>query len=245
MNIWFGLQSLGQYGPDKRLASPSDTLYASKDWHFDAETFQANIQSTAPLGALVSVHSHIGEQAVTYGFAAKPEAAKGFTIGVLYAEALAYARSGDLDGAVLRLTALEKELQQVQGANVFNTYRRQLHLLLVSRQYAPDTVEVFLALFEPLFTEHIIRVDPERLVLFRAGVWLTSVSLAAAAGDQVALRQGEAAQYLHREMTRLHAPEGVLKALEQLHHLIAKEQMAARDMQEVLKLVKRLQTLLG
>src|SRR5437667_131301 len=78
--------------------------------------------------------------------------------------------------------------------------------------------------------------DAESLALFRAGAWVENMKLAAAAGDKDALRQVTTAQYVRREMQNLHAPQGILEALEQLSHTVVKSELTQNDIAKVLTL---------
>ena len=117
--------------------------------------------------------------------------------------------------------------------------------LLQNQQYTAEALEKFLALFEVLYTEDAGSVDAENPTLFRAGTWVENMKLAAAAGDKDALRQVTTAQYFRREMQSLHAPQGILDALEQISHIVAKPEMTARDVTDVLTLAKQVQRLLS
>jgi hypothetical protein len=71
------------------------------------------------------------------------------------------------------------------------------------------------------------------------------MALAAAAGDSAALRQGNLAAYCAQELPQLSVPKGVHEALARLQQLLASPALTARDVQEVLSLVKKMQVLLG
>jgi hypothetical protein len=245
VNVWLGFWTLGQREPGDRQAVRPVLGNLDSDVPFDAYTFQAGIQSETELGALATTHSIIGQQAVAFGFAAKSETAKFFIIGALYAEALAYLRSGDLNVAVQRLEAIEKELVELQAPSSLGNYLDKMQELLGSRRYASEALGEFLALFEPLYAEYARSKGADRLMLFRAGTWLENMMLAAAAGDKASLRQANAVQYFRQEMVRLNAPKGVRDALEHMSDLIAKQEITDRDVKEILKLVKKVQLLLG
>jgi hypothetical protein len=239
-NIWLGFRTLSQ----RQVASPV-LENTGRDWPFDAYTFQAGLRSDTALGVLVTTHSGIGQQAVAFGFAAKPARAKLFIIGTLYAEALAYLHSGDLESARQRLATIEKELGSLQGPSSLDRYFSAMRHLLASQQASAEVLGEVLTLFEPLLAEYTRSTGTERPVLFRAGIWLESMHLAATTGDKAALRQVDTVQYFQQEMERLDAPQGLLEALQQISHITTKQEITDRDVKEVLKLVKRIQTLLS
>jgi hypothetical protein len=239
-NAWLGSWVLGQRGTggqqvvERSPGSPGP---------LPAYVFQAGMGREADLGAFVTEHSVIGQQAVAFGFAAKPAAARSFLIGTLYAETLAYVRSGDLDAAVQRWAAIDKEL--AQASPPLAAHMRKIQTLLDSQSQAPETLGAFLALFEPFYEADARGAGSEKVTLFRLGTWLENMSLAAAADDQAALRHPDTVAYFRREMQRLHAPKGVLEALDRLHTLLAKADITERDTHVVLTLVQKMQRMLG
>ena len=239
-NAWLGSQVLewhdtGKQQVARRVQGSLGPLHAY--------VFQAGITREADLGALVTKHSAIGQQVVAFGFAAKPASAKSFLIGTLYAEALAYVRSGDLDAAAQRWATIDKELGQV--SDPLATHMRKIQTLLESQNRAPEALGMFLALFEPFYEAYAKDTGGERLTLFRMGTWLENMSLAAAANDQASLRHLDTVEYFKREMQRLHAPKGVLDALERMHAILGKADITERDAKVVLTLVQKMQRMLG
>jgi hypothetical protein len=77
------------------------------------------------------------------------------------------------------------------------------------------------------------------------GTWLENISLAAAANDPAALRHPDTVEYFKREMQRLHAPKGVLEALDRLHAILGKANITDCDANAVLTLVQKMQRMLG
>jgi hypothetical protein len=96
----------------------------------------------------------------------------------------------------------------------------------------------FVALFEPLYAQ-LYATDPSAAawVLFQAGAWLENLSLAAAAGDQEAVRQAQVVRSLHDALRPLNASDTVLDALEQLHGLVARQPVTAEDLRAIQTLV--------
>lgn len=245
VNIWMGFWASGQRTPVSQQAAGPVLDPLGRERPLQAYTFQSGIHSATDLGTLVTAHAVTGEPAVAFGFTATSERARFFHLGTLYAEALAYVHSGTLDVAAQRLAAMHKELVDIQGTGVLSHYLSIMQHLLQNRQYTAEVLEKFLALFEVLYNEDARSVDAESLTLFRAGTWVENMKLAAAAGDKDALRQGTTTQYFRREMQSLHAPQGILDALEQISHIVAKPEMTDRDVIEVLTLAKQVQRLLS
>src|SRR5438270_13947243 len=128
---------------------------------------------------------------------------------------------------------MHEEFVDMQGPSVLSHYLSEMQHLLQNRQYPAEALREFLALFEVLYTEDARSSDAESLALFRAGAWVENMKLAAAAGDKDALRQVTTAQYVRREMQNLHAPQGILEALEQLSHTIVKSELTQNDIAKV------------
>jgi hypothetical protein len=244
-NVWLGFWAPAQRAHGDRQVATTSLTDRGSEALVTAYRFQAGIKSDTALDTLVASHSVIEEQAVTLGFAAKPERSRFFISGILYAETLAALRSNNLDLAAQRLQTLEKELGDLQVPRALPLYVSEMRPLLENRRYTGDVFGEFLSLVEPLYAVSAGGTDTDGLTLFRAGAWVENMVLAAAAGDRAALRQGHTVQYLHRELKKLNAPKGVFDALEQLSGIMAKQDMTDRDVKEVLKLVKKMQTLLG
>jgi hypothetical protein len=243
VNVWTGFRAFGQRTPASQQAAGPVLDPLGKERPLQASTFQARIHSATDLGTLVTAHAVTGEPAVAFGFAPMSERARFFRLGSSYAEALAYVHSGTRDAAVQRLAAMHEELVDIQGPSVLPHYLSEMQHLLQNRQYTAEVLEKFLALFEVLYTEEAQSVGAESPTLFRAGTWVENMKLAAAAGDKDALRQVTTAQYFRREMQSLHAPQGILDALEQISHIVAKPELTDRDVTEVLTLTKQVQRL--
>ena len=243
VNVWTGLRTFGQRTPaSQQAAGPVLDLFG-KERPLQAFIFQARMHSVTDLGTLVTAHAVTGAPAVEFGFAATSERVRFFRLGTSYAEALAYVHSGTLDAAAQRLAAMHEELVDIQGASALSHYLSEMEHLLQNRQYTTEVLEKFLALFEVLYTEEAQSLGAESLTLFRTGAWVENMKLAAAASDKDALRQVTTAQYFRREMHNLHAPQGILDALEQISHIAAKPELTDRDITEVLILAKQVQRL--
>lgn len=208
-----------------------------------AHVFQEGIRADADLGALVVAQATETEPMIAFGFAAKPAPARSFFLGTLYAEALAYVRSGNIDAAQQRWQAMDKALADAAGPLL--NYRHRMQSLLQHESSKLEPFETYLPLFESFYEASAAREDDRTLPLFQAGAWLTNMRLAAAAGDAEGLRRGAAVDYFHREMTRLGADKGVLDRLERLGELMGQETLSQREVKTALKLVQKMQQLLG
>jgi len=243
VNVWMGFGAFGPRTPDSQQAAGPVLDPLGRERPLQASTFQARIHSATDLGTLVTAHAVADEPAVAFGFAATSERARFFLLGTQYAEALAYVDSGHFDTAAQRLAAMHQELSDMQGRSALSSYLSVMQHLLQNRQYTEEVLREFLALFEVLYTEDVKSVGAESLMLFRAGAWMENMKLAAAAGDKDTLRQVTTVQYFRREMQSLHAPQGILNALEQISHIVAKSELTDRDIKEILTLAKQVQRL--
>jgi len=243
VNVWMGFWAFWQRTPASQQAAGPVLDPLSRERPLQAYTFQAGIHSTTDLGTLVAAHAVADEPAVAFGFAATPERARFFRLGTRYAEALAYVHSSNLDAAAQRLATMHQELVDLQVPSVLSDYLNEMQHLLQNRQYTAEALEKFLALFEVLYAEDAKHIGAESLTLWRAGSWVENMKLAAAAGDKHALRQGTTAQYFTREMQSLHAPKGILNALEQISHIVTQPELTDGDVAKVLTLTKQVQQL--
>ena len=103
---------------------------------------------------------------------------------------------------------------------------------------SPLTAAQFVALFEPHYTT-VYATDPSTAawVFFRAGTWLENLSLAAAVGDQTAVRQAQAVSAVQEALHMLAVPESVLDALTQLRTFMERQPMMAEDLRTIQTLV--------
>jgi hypothetical protein len=229
------------------LEEPTKTtrVHKAREGYVNAYTFQSALRSDNELGPVVTEHSILGDQAVAFGFATQPAGVTVFLIGTLYAEALAYVRSDDLGLAAQRVASLDKALHTKQALQPLSTYLRQLHTLLEGEQYPGEVLGHLLALFQPLYEAYASHQAPEQRTLFQVGAWLVNMNLAAASGDNILLKQGNKVNYFYNELQRINTPKGALDALRQIAHIVGQREIADRDVKRVLKLVKKIQTILG
>jgi hypothetical protein len=226
LNVWLG----------SHMGDSSETRTARVP--VQAYIFQKEIRPDVDLGALVATQKSENELQA-YGFAAKSPRQQNFLLGTFYAEALAYARSGDVEAAAQRWQAIDQALAQTTEPLL--SYRRKMQEWLQQKPPAIEQFQASLPLFESSFEIYAERQHEQTLPLFQAGAWLTNMRLAAAAGDAEGLRRGDAVAYF---LTRLDVPKGVEDRLQRLGDLIAQETLDQREFRTVIKLVEKMQQLL-
>jgi len=214
---------------------------------FNSNRFQSSIKSDRNLGVLAKEVSAIGEEAVSFGFAAKSEEAKTFIIGALYSEALAYFRSGKMDLAAKRLESIGLEFINLGVPSSLYNFISSMGNMMEAKRYSSEALLEFLSLFQPFYEDYAVSKGEDKLILFRAGSWLVDMSLTAAAGDKFMLKQPETLNYFIKEMKRMDAPKGVLDSLDKITKIADKKEkdITDKDVKNVLKLVKKIQTILG
>jgi hypothetical protein len=230
VNVWLGTRALGPALGSNEVRTVRVPA--------QAYTFQKAIRQDADLGALVAAQDAESEPKA-YGFAGKSTRQQSFLLGTLYAEALAYAHSGNIEAATQRWQTMDQALAQTTEPLL--SYRHQMREWLRQKPPQLERVQAVLPLFEPAFELYAEREAEQTLPLFQAGAWMTNMRLAAAAGDAAGLRQGDAIAYF---LARLDGPKGVEERLGRLGDLMAQETLSQRDMRTVLKLVEKMQQLL-
>lgn len=248
INTWFAARAWWTPDPAVQQTASRPLAPPGQERPASAHDFQANMVVSADLDALVAANSTVEEQMVAFGFASKPVPAQSYFLGTLYAEALAYTRGGDTASAAGHWVAIRKEVEPI--AQPLTAYARQMETLLTAsadEQTADSAAELvaFMSLFEPLYENYTGERAARTLPLFRAGTWLTNMRLAAAIGDKTALQTPATVRYFQNEMRRLEAPKGVLDALAHMGRVVEQDRLADRDVKKMLKLVKRMQELLG
>jgi hypothetical protein len=212
---------------------------------FNSNSFQSEIESEKSLGSLAKSIFPEGDDAFSYGFAAKSDEAKIFIIGALYSEGLAYLKSGDLGMAKARLEAISKEFINLNVPSSLYNYATQMQNWMNTEKYSADILVDFYALFQPFFEDFARGLGEDELILSRAGSWFVDMSLSAAAGDRIMLKQSEKIKYFMKEMKRMDAPKGVLDALGRIEKIAEKDEISDKDIEKVLESVKKIQTILG
>ncbi|ETX02668.1 MAG: hypothetical protein ETSY2_35085 [Candidatus Entotheonella gemina] len=227
VNVWLGARALDP-AEVQTVRAPAP-----------AYAFQKGIRQEADLGALVAVQKT--ETGLTsYGFADKSAGQQSFLLGTLYAEALAYARSGDLEAATQRWQTMDQALGQT--AEPLISYRRNMQGWLQQKPPALEQFQAVLPWFEPAFETYAAGQHDQVLPLFQAGAWMTNMRLAAEAGEVDGLIHGRAVDYF---LARLKAPKGVEEGFRRLDDLMAKKTLSEREIKIVIKTVKKMQRILG
>jgi hypothetical protein len=228
----------GQRVPPKLAGAPVTPV-------FDSGRFQSRISGPQGLGALANDLTLFGKGGQAMGFAAKSEEAKTFLIGSFYSESIAYVRGGKPDLALERLKAIEKEFITMGVPNSIYGFVSRIENFLTTKKYEPAVLLDFFALFQPVYEEYLLSKGKDRLTLFQAGSWLMDMALASAAKDKSLLKQPQVLDYFAAEMKRMDAPKGVQDSLAEISAIATKKEIADRDAEQVLKLIKRIQTVLG
>lgn len=239
-----GLVFTGLLASQQKLRPPK-TIEFEGPLVFDSNAFQSNMQNQAGLGPLAKDLSLYGKGDQAMGFAAKSDEAKTFLIGSFYSESLAYIRAGENDLALERLKALKQEFINMGVPSALYNFLSRIENSIAINKYAPAVLLDFFSLFQPFFEEYLASQGADRLTLFQAGSWLMDMGLAAAAQDKALLRQPERLNYFTAEMKKMDAPKGVQDALAEISTIAAKKEIAERDAAQVLKLIKRIQSVLG
>lgn len=212
---------------------------------FDSTRFQSQITSPQGLGPLAGELSLYGQELQAMGFAAKSDEAKTFLIGSFYSELVAHVRSGKSDLALDRLRAIEKEfILMGVPVSAYNFISRLENAIATGRYDAPVLLEI-LGLFQPVYEDHLQAKGQDHVILFQAGSWLMDMGLAAAARDSSLLRQPDVLKYFAAEMERMDAPKGVRDALAEISKISEKAEISDREADQVLRLIKRIQNVLG
>jgi len=212
---------------------------------FDSARFQSAIGTDKVLGSLAKQNSVIGDPGVSFGFAEKSEEAKFFIIGALYSEAIAYLKGGQYELCAKRLESIEKEFINLRVPASLYNYISKTRNLVEMKKLDTATLLDFLALFQPFFEDYTKGKSADKLTLFRAGTWLVDMGLAASAGNKVLLKQTQQLDYFVKEMKRMDAPRGVIESLETIRQISLKKDITDKDADTVVKMVKRIQTMLG
>ncbi len=228
---------------EKRLPPKLDP--AAAQLVFDSGRFQSRISGPKGIGVLASDLSLYGMGGQAMGFAAKSEEAKTFLIGSFYSECIAYVRGGKPELALDRLKAIEKEFIIMGVTNSVYGFVSKIENAITTKKYEPAVLLDFFALFQPVYEEFLKSKGQDRLTLFQAGSWLMDMGLAAAAQDKTLLKQPQVLNYFIAEMKRMDAPKGVQDSLAEISAISAKKEIADRDAAQVLKLIKKIQSVLG
>jgi hypothetical protein len=246
VHVWQGIRALGPHpsGTHQRAERLLEEHTASGP--LSIYQFQVQLQPATALGAVVAARPVPPVPRTLVGFTPHTARPTFVRLGILYADALAALQSGAVEAARHRLDVLTQVVVSLQAPPVLSHYLREMQTVLHRPPPADPMVAQFVALFEPLYAS-VYATDPTSAawVLFRTGAWLENLALAAAVGDQAAVRQAPAVQAAHDALRPLHVPDAVLHALAQLRGLVAREPVMAQDLRAIQTLVDTLQQQLG
>ena len=242
LNVWLGT-SLWET-PAERPQLPEGGV---GDAYLRAVRYQARIQRTTDVGMLARAYPAPGSQAVALGFGGMSDEAKFFILGTRYAETVAYLQSDQLEAEAKReaVASLAQALLHMQAPPAFALYVSTLQELLGSGRATPQVLSDMLALLQSLCEEYAQSTGEERLLLFRAGVWLVDLRLTAAAREKTLLQQPAAVRYFRTALERWNVPPGVLDALDQIGRSTAQPAITDADITEILKQIEQIQTILS
>ncbi len=256
-NAWFGTRTWFRHGPWSALDGSQGLQHTAQQRQafralladlnppgmtigFNAHLFQLGIHTTKNLGTLVASHPAFETKTNALGFTGT----SGFyVVGALYAESLAYLYGGQLEAAAQRLSSIERELRRTPVTDDLATYLGTLRQALEQRQYPVDALGNGLAMFQSLGEKTAAQQGTEPLILFRVGVWLVNMKLAALSEDIQLLPQGNIAPYFIRALSALNAPDDLLTAFVELDRIV-QPAMTIADSREVVVLINQLQRLL-
>ncbi len=212
---------------------------------FDSTGFQSRINAPNGIGGLANNLSLYGKGGQAMGFAAKSDEAKTFLIGSFYSECIAYVRAGKFDLALDRLKAMEKEFIAMSVPTSIYGFISKIENAITTKKYDSAVLLDFFSLFQPVYGDYLKSKGQDRLILFQAGSWLMDMALAAAAQDTSLLKQPQFLNYFVVQMKRMDAPKGAQDALAEISTISMKKEIDKHDADQVLKLIKRIQTVLG
>jgi hypothetical protein len=218
--------------------SKAKPLFDSRSWH-------ARLQAQRNLADLAHKAAPSFGPPAAFGFAAQSEQAKFFLIGTFYAEALAYLGGGDESAAAERLQSIEDELIVLNVPGSLFNYVDKTQNLIKTEHHSPAALLDMLSLFQPLFEDFARGRGEDEVVLFQAGAWLFDLGLGASAEDSDLVSQRWALTYFRGQMRRMDAPAGVITSLDQIASIVETDPLTQKESAAVLKLVRRIQGLLG
>ena len=204
--------------------------------------FQRAMQRPHELAVIVAARELPKVPTAMVGFTPQVTRSTFVRLGTLYADALAALVGGAVEAAVQRLERLRQTLLSMQAPPSLPQYLREMQVLLQQQPSESATWAQFVALFEPLYEEVYAKdATAGGWVLFQTGAWLENLALAAATGDQAALRQEQAIQYFYDALRQLNVPPDVLAALTRLRALMARQQLSDQDMRAIQIVIQNLQ----
>jgi hypothetical protein len=234
VHVWQGVRALGPHAPGAQQTAARALVGHSAGASMPIYQFQAQLPYTTALGALAAARPVPEIPRAVVGFT--PHATRSTLVrtGILYADTVAALQSGAVEAAEERLRLLTQAATSLQASPALAQYLRAMQAMLQRQPPTDNTMAQLVALFEPLYAQ-VYATDPTAApcVLFQAGAWLENLSLAAAAGDQKAVRQAPVVQSLYDALHPLKVPDAVLDTLHQLHARVARQPVTAEDLRAI------------
>jgi hypothetical protein len=234
VHVWQGLRALAPPPPGSHQVAEGPLAGRRAAGPLPIYQFQARLPHTNALGSLVAARPVPQLPRTPVGFTPQVTRSTFVRLGIVYADALAALQSGAVEAAEDRLRLLTQAVTSLQAPPALSQYLREMQAILQRQPPDGTTVAQFVALFEALYAQ-VYATDPTAAarVLFQAGAWLENLSLAAAVGDQGAVRQAQVVQSLRDTLRPLNVPPEVLDGLEQLHGVVARQPLTAEDLHAV------------
>jgi hypothetical protein len=233
---------------------------------FDQGHFQAQINYADGLGVLAQKVSAKSRDAVRMGFVEQQASVNNYRIGSLLAESFVYVRANgsvgsDFDNnAMLLKQKLQQLYDQLQNANVSavtsSSIRQAMDLLQAANssnkrsndKYDHEALAKLLSIFQHDYENYLIRTKPQQLPIYRSGIWVFNMDLAAAANQSELIRReinGEQLSYLQNSFYRLKAPVGIQKSLQEIAIIIDGGLSSEKDLRSLRQELHNLRVMLG
>jgi hypothetical protein len=234
VHVWQGIRALGPYLSGAQQTAARALAGHSAGASMPIYQFQAQLPHPTALGALVAARPVPEIPRVVVGFTSRATRSTFVRMGIVYAETVAALQSGPSGVAEERLRLLTQAVISLQAPPALAQYLREMQTMLQRQPPTDNTKAQLVALFEPLYAQ-VYATDPTAAawILFQAGAWMENLSLAAAAGDQEAVRQASVVQSLHHALRPLKVPDAVLDALEHLRVLMTRQPRTAEDLRAI------------
>jgi hypothetical protein len=234
VHVWQGVRALGPHAPGAQQTAARALAGHRAGGSMPIYQFQAQLSHTAALGALVAARPVLQIPRAVVGFTPHATRSTFVRMGILYADTVAVLQSGAIEAAEERLRLLTQAATSLQAPPALSRYLQEMQTMLQRQPPTDNTMAPLMALFEPLYAQ-VYATDPTAApwVLFQAGAWVENLSLAAAAGDQKAVRQASVVQFLHDTLRPLQVPDTVLDALQQLHDRVAHQPVTAEGLRTI------------
>jgi hypothetical protein len=212
---------------------------------FNSSGYQSSIKTNRSLAELAMSTSFLDTSSLALGFSAKSAEAQFFIIGALYSQIVALLNGDSLELAARHLDKVESELIDLGAPGGLFNYTSNLRNMIITKRNSKEVTYEFASLLQPFLEDFAkARID-NKAVLLDAGSWLVDFGLAASAGDVEKLRQGNKISYFLKEMERLEAPKGVIESYQELLAISGKKEISESDFSDILRLVRKIQTILS